>query len=100
VQDGAVERYCVLPEDLGLPRHAESEIAGGDADRNAAILRDVLSGQAGAPRDAVLANAAAALVCAGVADDLKAGVRAAAESIDRGAAAEKLRRLVEASQVA
>jgi anthranilate phosphoribosyltransferase len=100
VKDGAVERFCVLPEDLGLPRHDEREIAGGDADRNAAILRDVLSGQLGGPRDAVLANAAAALVCAGVADDLRAGVLKAAEAIDRGAAAEKLRRLVEASQLA
>jgi anthranilate phosphoribosyltransferase len=98
VKGGEVERYCVLPEDLGLPRHAESEIAGGDAIRNAAILRDVLSGQRGAPRDAVLANAAAALVCAGVAADLKAGVLRAAQAIDSGAAAEKLRRLVEASR--
>ena len=91
VKDGAVERYCVLPEDLGLPRHAETEIAGGDATRNAVILRDVLSGQKGAPRDAVLANASAALVCAGAAADLKAGVVLAARSIDQGAAAEKLR---------
>jgi len=98
VKDGAVDRYCVVPEDLGLPRHAEVEIAGGDAARNAVILRDVLSGQRGAPRDAVLANAAAALVCAGAADDLRAGVRLAADAIDRGAAGEKLRRLVEASQ--
>ncbi|MBK9516267.1 MAG: anthranilate phosphoribosyltransferase [Anaeromyxobacter sp.] len=100
VKDGAVERFCVLPEDLGLPRHAESEIAGGDADRNAAILRDVLSGQRGAPRDAVLANAAAALVCAGAADDLRAGVPLAAAAIDRGAAADMLRRLVEATRPA
>jgi anthranilate phosphoribosyltransferase len=96
VFDGAVERYCVLPEDMGLPRHAESEIAGGDAARNADILRAVLTGQPGAPRDAALANAAAALVCAGAAPDLKAGVRLGAEAIDQGAAAEKLRRLVEA----
>ena len=98
VKDGAVERFCVLPEDLGLPRHAEAEIAGGDAARNATILRDVLGGQRGGPRDAVLANAAAALVCAGAADDLRAGVPLAAEAIDRGAAAEKLRRLVEATK--
>jgi anthranilate phosphoribosyltransferase len=60
---------------------------------NARILRDVLSGQKGAPRDAVLANAAAALVAGGAAPDLKAGVRLAAESVDRGAAREKLARL-------
>jgi len=96
VKDGAVERYCILPEDLGLPRHAETEIAGGDAARNAVILRDVLAGQKGAPRDAVLANAAAALVCAGASRDLRAGVLLAADSIDQGAAAEKLARLVAA----
>jgi len=100
VKNGAVERYCIQPEDLGLARREEREILGGDAERNAAILRDVLSGQKGAPRDAVLANAAAALVCTGAASDLKAGVRLAAEAIDHGAAAEKLARLVEAMRAA
>jgi len=96
VKGGVCERYALLPEDLGLPRHPEAEIAGGDAERNAAILRDVLGGQKGAPRDAVLANAAAALVAAGAATDLRAGVRLGEQSVDRGAAAEKLRRLVAA----
>jgi anthranilate phosphoribosyltransferase len=99
VKAGATERYAMLPEDLGLRRHAIEEIAGGDAERNATILRDVLSGQKGAPRDAVLANAAAALVCAGAAKDLKAGVKLAAEVIDRGAAAEKLSLLVATTTV-
>jgi len=94
VKGGQVERYAMVPEDIGLSRHLEAEIAGGDAERNARILRDVLSGQKGAPRDAVLANAAAALVCAGAAKDLRAGVPLAAESIDRGFAAEKLSLLV------
>jgi len=98
VKAGAVERYCVLPEDLGLPRRQEAELAGGDATRNAAILRDVLSGQPGGPRDAVLANAAAGLVCAGAAVDLRSGVGVAARSIDSGAAAEKLRRLIEVTR--
>jgi len=97
VKDGGVERYAMVPEDIGLKRHAEAEIAGGDAERNASILRDVLSGQKGGPRDAVLANAAAALVCAGAAKDLTDGVAIAARSIDRGAAAEKLARLVAAT---
>lgn len=94
VKDGKVERFAMVPEDVGLPRHPEAEIVGGDADRNARILRDVLSGQKGGPRDAVLVNAAAALVCAGAARDVREGVGIAAESIDRGAAAEKLARLV------
>jgi anthranilate phosphoribosyltransferase len=94
VKNGGCERYAMVPEDIGLRRHPEAEIAGGDAERNARILRDVLSGQKGAPRDAVLANAAAALVCAGAAPDLKSGVPIAERSIDGGAAAEKLARLV------
>jgi anthranilate phosphoribosyltransferase len=97
VKAGAFERYAILPEDIGLARHPEAEIAGGDAERNARILRDVLSGQKGAPRDAVLANAAAALVCTGAGQTLREGVRVAERSIDGGAAAEKLARLVAAT---
>ncbi len=97
VKGGAVDRYAMVPEDMGLRRHPEAEIAGGDPERNARILRDVLGGQKGAPRDAVLANAAAALVCAGAAGDLRAGVNLAGESIDRGHAAEKLSLLISAT---
>jgi len=97
VKGGTVERFAMVPEDIGLRRHPEAEIAGGDAERNARILRDVLAGQKGAPRDAVLANAAAGLVCGGAARELAEGVRLAAEAIDRGAAAEKLSLLVSAS---
>lgn len=97
VNGPATERYAITPEDLGLARHPEAALAGGDATRNAAIVRDVLGGQAGAPRDAVLANAAAALVCTGAARDLREGVRLAAESIDRGHARQKLERLVAVS---
>jgi anthranilate phosphoribosyltransferase len=93
VKAGGVERFAMLPEDVGLRRWDKAELAGGDVERNAAIARDVLGGQKGAPRDAVLANAAAALVAAEAADDLTAGVRLAAESIDRGAALDKLERL-------
>ena len=94
VKGEQVERFAMVPEDIGLRRHPEKEIVGGDAVENARMLRDVLSGQKGAPRDAVLANAAAGIVCANAAKDLREGVRLAAESIDRGAAAEKLSRLV------
>jgi anthranilate phosphoribosyltransferase len=97
VKGASVDRFAMVPEDIGLPRHPEREIAGGDAERNARILRDVLSGQKGAPRDAVLANAAAALVCTDAAKDLPEGVRVAERSIDGGAAADKLARLVAAS---
>jgi anthranilate phosphoribosyltransferase len=93
VQNGEVTRYAILPEDLGLKRWGIADLAGGDVSLNARILKDVLAGQQGAPRDAVLANAAAALVAGGATADLKAGVAMAAESIDRGAAREKLETL-------
>jgi anthranilate phosphoribosyltransferase len=97
VKGGGTERYSMLPEDLGLQRHPLEALLGGDAAQNARILTDVLAGQDGAPRDAVLANAAAALVAAGAADSLRRGVQVAAESIDRGAAREKLTRLAAVS---
>ncbi|HEU4382589.1 MAG TPA: anthranilate phosphoribosyltransferase [Anaeromyxobacteraceae bacterium] len=98
VKEGRVERYSMVPEDIGVGRWERAAIAGGDPPENARILREVLAGQKGAPRDAVLANAAAALVAGGAAPDLRAGVRLAAESIDRAAAAEKLSRLVAVSR--
>jgi len=98
VRDGTTERYAMVPEDMGLPRHPIESLAGGDASENARILRHVLDGQRGPPRDAVLANAAAALVSAGAASDLRHGVRLAAESLDRGAAYEKLRQLAAVTQ--
>jgi anthranilate phosphoribosyltransferase len=93
VRGESVERYAILPEDLGLRRWQRGDIAGGDAERNAAILLDVLRGQPGGPRDAALANAAAALVAGGAARDLPSGVKVAADAIDGGAALEKLERL-------
>ncbi len=98
VKNGAVERFTMVPEDIGLGRWPRAAIAGGDPPENAAILRAVLAGQKGGPRDAVLANAAAALVAGDAAPDLRTGVRLAAESIDRGAAAEKLSRLAAVSR--
>jgi anthranilate phosphoribosyltransferase len=94
VRDGGTERYSMVPEDMGLPRHPLEALAGGEAADNARILRDLFDGQRGAPRDAVLANAAAALVATGAARDLRHGVEVAAESVDQGAAREKLRQLV------
>ncbi len=97
VKGGSVERFSMVPEDIGVGRWDRASIAGGGPPENARILRDVLAGARGAPRDAVLANAAAALVAGGAAPDLRAGVAMAAESIDRGAAAEKLSRLAAVS---
>ncbi|MDI6757493.1 MAG: anthranilate phosphoribosyltransferase [Endomicrobiia bacterium] len=90
---GGVRTYRVNPEDFGLKRARPEDIKGGDADENAAIILSVLKGQIGPPRDIVLANAAAALVAASAARDLKDGVKLSEDSIDTGAALKKLESL-------
>jgi len=79
----------------GLERATLDVLDGGDVAENAAILEKVLKGEAGPRRDIVLLNAAAALVAAGVADDLKEGVARGAEAIDCGHAAATLEGLRE-----
>jgi anthranilate phosphoribosyltransferase len=76
----------IAPEDAGLPRHPLAAIRGGDPAHNAAALRRLLQGETGAYRDAVLLNAAAALVIAGRTQDLVEGAQIAAEAIDSNAA--------------
>jgi anthranilate phosphoribosyltransferase len=76
----------ITPEDAGLPRHPLSAIRGGDPAENAFALRKLLLGGKGAYRDAVLLNAAAALMVAGRADSLSEGAEEAAEVLDNGLA--------------
>ncbi len=76
----------ITPEDAGLPRHSLEAIRGGDAEFNAAALRRLLLGERGAYRDAVLLNAAGALIVAGEARDWHEGVEEAAEALDKGLA--------------
>ncbi|MEM9756570.1 MAG: anthranilate phosphoribosyltransferase, partial [Pseudomonadota bacterium] len=97
LKDGRVTEFEITPADAGLPVHPFEAIAGGSPEDNAQALTALLEGAEGAYRDAVLLNAAAALVVAGVADDLKAGALQAAESIDTGAAKDRLARLAAAS---
>ncbi len=89
-KDGAVRRFEITPEDAGLPRADIESLRGGDAETNAAALTALLAGQTGPYRDIVLLNAAAALVVADKASDLKSGVALAAAAIDDGKAAEAL----------
>ncbi|WP_309629350.1 anthranilate phosphoribosyltransferase [Brevundimonas sp.] len=89
-KDGAVRRFVVTPEDAGLPRADLESLRGGDAETNAAALTALLAGETGPYRDIVLLNAAAALVVADKAADLKAAVALAAAAIDDGKAAEAL----------
>jgi anthranilate phosphoribosyltransferase len=76
----------ITPATAGLPVHPIEALKGGDAAHNAAALRRMLTGEAGAYRDAVLLNAAAALMIAGHAHDWHSGVEEAAEAIDKGLA--------------
>jgi anthranilate phosphoribosyltransferase len=97
LRDGDITVYEITPEDLGLPACTPEDLAGGDPATSAQMLREVLAGAPGARRDVVLANAAAALVVAGRADTLAAGVATAREAVTSGAAAAKLRALQEFS---
>lgn len=72
----------IVPEDAGLPRHPVTAIRGGDAAHNAAALQRLLHGETGAYRDAVLLNAAAALIVAGTVQTLTDGAARAAEALD------------------
>jgi anthranilate phosphoribosyltransferase len=100
LENGAVREFEVHPEEAGLPVHPFEAVLGGTPEENAAALRALLDGRAGAYRDAVLMNAAAALVVAGRATDLKEGAAMARESIDSGAAKAKVAALVRATQAA
>lgn len=95
---GEVKVLELKPEDFGLPRARGEDLAGGDAHRNAEILRDILAGEAGPKRDIVCLNAGAALWVGRAAKSLGEGVERAAESINSGAAAEKLEALVQATR--
>ena len=84
--DGHVAMRRWSPEDAGLNRHSIDAIRGGDPAHNAAALRALLQGERGAYRDAVLLNAAAALLVAGAETDLRAAAEEAAEALDKGLA--------------
>ena len=96
--DSVIE-YAIDPTTFGIERRSNEVLAGGDAARNAELVRRVLDAERGPHRDVVTLNAALALVIAGVAGDLNAGLRVAQKSIDDGRAREKLEALVRATNV-
>ena len=98
LKDGSVSTYTVTPDDFGLGSIDNAALRVAGVAESAAILRSVLDGAPGPARDVVLANAAGALVAADSAATLKDGVRLAAESIDSGAAGDKLNALVDLSR--
>jgi anthranilate phosphoribosyltransferase len=97
LEGGAIRSFEVSPEDVGLKRVAGEALKGGNSAANAVALQSVLDGKTSPYRDVALLNAAAALVVAGRAKDLKEGLTLGIQSIDSGAAAERLKRLVAVS---
>ncbi|MEO1778185.1 MAG: anthranilate phosphoribosyltransferase [Pseudomonadota bacterium] len=97
---GTVTDIEIHPEDAGLPVHPFDDILGGTPQENATALRALLGGAPGAYRDAVLLNAAAALLVAGQVSDLKDGAAQAAIAIDSGAARTKIKAVADITQSA
>ncbi len=93
VSPKGVRQRVVTPREIGLRRAATEQLGGGSPAENAAIIEGVLAGARGPRRDVVLLNAGAALQVADRADSLREGIDLAAETIDSGAALERLERL-------
>jgi len=100
LKDGRVRSFEISPEDAGLKTAKPEALRGGDAEHNAKALLAVLQGKPGAFRDVSVLNAAAALIVAGKAQDLKDGAALAAKSIDSGEAEGRLDRLIAVSNAA
>lgn len=98
LEEGVLTKMKLHPAEIGFSCIPNSVIKGGDSKRNAEILLQVLKGEKGAFRDTVLLNAGLAIFTSGVAGSIPEGIQKAKESIDSGAAYEKLVRLVERSR--
>src|ERR1700716_1748882 len=97
LENGAVRTFEITPEEVGRERVKPEALRGGEATQNAQALTDVLKGKKGAFRNVALLNAAAALIVAGRAKNLKEGVALGTKSLDSGAAAARLKHLIAVS---
>ncbi len=93
-KDGWFKTYTVCPEDFGFARCTKVDLEGGRPEENAKITRDILSGEKGHKRNAVLMNAGAALYIGGKAESMADGVKLASEIIDSGKASETLEKFI------
>jgi anthranilate phosphoribosyltransferase len=98
LEKGEIKSFLFTPEEAGLDRAGIGDISGGSAEQNAVHITDILNGRCGPRRDAVLLNAGFVAGLAGVACDVRDGVRLAKESIESGKARELLDQLREASR--
>jgi anthranilate phosphoribosyltransferase len=90
LENGKITMRTFTPEDFGVKRADPADLKGGFATENAAALTEVLNGAHNAYRDIVLANTSAVLNIHGTTNDLKEGVKIAAQAIDSGKALETL----------
>jgi len=97
LEAGELRESVIDPLDYGIPRAAPSALAGGSAENNARVVREVLDGREGPDRDVVVLNSAAGLIAAGVVPGFAEGISLAKESLDSGRARSALTRLVEVS---
>jgi anthranilate phosphoribosyltransferase len=97
IADGKVELQTIEPEQFGLQRCQLADLQGGDAERNAEIVRSILAGEPGPKRDVVVLNGAYALVAAGQAGSVRDGIEKIRIALDEGFALAKLEKLVEVS---
>jgi len=100
LSDGRIEEFEITPADAGLSVHPFEAILGGTPEENGIAFAELLNGAGGAYRDAVLLNAAAALLVAGAVADLPAGAEAAARSLDSGAALQAVETLAQITSAA
>ena len=98
LKDGFIRTYDISPEQYFGEQAEPADLLGGNPEENAQITRNILNGEKGPKRNVVLINAAAALVAAGQAEDLKQGIRMAETAIDDGTAAKKMEALIKYSQ--
>ena len=98
IRDGFIKSYEIEPEQFGLTRCKKEDLLGGTPSENAQITRDILSGEKGPKRDAVLINSGAAIHIARPEVSIKEGVAIAADAIDSGKAGEQLKQFIALSK--
>jgi anthranilate phosphoribosyltransferase len=98
LKNGLIRTYDISPEQFFSEQAEPADLLGGSPEENAQITRNILNGEKGPKRNIVLINAAAALVAAGQAEDLKQGIRIAETAIDEGVAVKKMEALIRYSQ--
>lgn len=97
IRDGAMKSYVLTPEEFGMSRCSKEELEGGTPEENAVIALNILKGEKGPKRDAVLLNSGAALYIAKKAASIEEGINIAGEIIDSGAALKQLEKFIQLS---